>query len=132
MPFNIPNFVPVMPEIFMLSMICVVLLCDVFVNQEQRTITYFLTQFTLVVTALLSISLFHLPTTVTFSGLFILDPVATLLKIAIYIAAFFVFWYSRDYLNVRSISLGENYILALLAILGMMVLVSAHNFLTLF
>lgn len=132
MPFNMPNFVPAIPEMFMLSMICVILLCDVFVQQERRIITHFLTQFTLVVTALISLSLFHMPTTITFSGLFILDPVASLLKILIYIAGFFVFWYSRDYLSVRSISLGENYILGLLAILGMMVLVSSHNFLTLF
>lgn len=132
MPFNMPNFVPAMPEIFMLSMICVVLMCDVFVQQERRLITYFLTQFTLVVTALISLSLYHLPTTITFSGLFILDPIASLLKILIYFAGFFVFWYSRDYLTIRSISLGENYILGLLSILGMMVLVSSHNFLTLF
>lgn len=132
MPFNMPNFVPAIPEIFMLCMICVVLLCDIFVQQERRIITYFLTQFTLVVTALISLSLYHLPTTITFSGLFILDPVASLLKILIYFAGFFVFWYSRDYLTIRSISLGENYILGLLSILGMMVLVSSHNFLTLF
>ncbi len=132
MPFNMPNFVPAIPEMFMLSMICIILLCDVFVQQERRVITYFLTQFTLVVTALISVSMFHMPTTITFSGLFILDPVATLLKILIYFAGFFVFWYSRDYLSVRSISLGENYILGLLSILGMMVLVSSHNFLTLF
>lgn len=132
MPFTMPNFVPIIPELFMLSMICVIILTDVFVKQEQRVITYFLTQFTLVTTTLISLSLFHLPTTITFSGLFILDPVASFLKILIYIAAFFVFWYSRDYLSVRSISIGENFILGLLAILGMMVLVSSHNFLTLF
>jgi NADH-quinone oxidoreductase subunit N len=126
------NFIPIIPEIFMICMICIVLLADLFVHQPQRMFTYFLTQLSLVGAAGFTILLYRMPTTIVFHGMFILDPVASILKIFIYLSAFFVFWYARTYLAVRNISIGETYLLGLLSILGMMVLVSSHNFLSLF
>jgi len=43
-----------------------------------------------------------------------------------------VFLYSRDYLKERGLFKGEFYVLGLFAVLGMMVMVSAHSFLTLY
>lgn len=126
------DFIPIIPEIFMICMICIVLLADLFVHQPQRLFTYFLTQLSLVGAAGFTILLYRMPTTIVFHGMFILDPVASILKIFIYLSAFFVFWYARTYLAVRNISIGETYLLGLLSILGMMVLVSSHNFLSLF
>lgn len=126
------NFIPIIPEIFMACMICIVLLADIFANQPQRNFTYLLTQIALIGSAVLTVLLYKMPETIVFHGMFILDPVASLLKLFIYLSAFFVFWYAKNYLTVRNIATGETYLLGLLAILGMMVLVSSHNFITLF
>jgi NADH-quinone oxidoreductase subunit N len=55
-----------------------------------------------------------------------------LLKIAILLISLLTFVYSRDYLRDRQMMVGEFYVLTLLAMLGMMVMVSANNFLTLY
>jgi NADH-quinone oxidoreductase subunit N len=70
--------------------------------------------------------------TSVFSQAFVLDPLASFLKILIEAAAIFVFWLSQEYVKDRKMPLAEFYILSLFAVLGMMLLVSAHNFIVLF
>jgi NADH-quinone oxidoreductase subunit N len=57
---------------------------------------------------------------------------ATLLKSFIYVITFGAFVYARDYLRVRDLFKGEYYVLGLFGMLGMMVMVSAHSFLTIY
>ena len=45
-PFPMPDFLPAMPEIFLLVMACVVMIVDLFVKSERRTASYLLTQLT--------------------------------------------------------------------------------------
>ena len=132
MNFEMPQFLLALPELFLLGMICTILILDLFFSDEQRTATYLLTQVTIVVTALLSLNLWGEGRDFTFSGLFVLDPMATLLKLAIYIAVFTTFLYSRRYLLARDMYRGEFYVLGLTAMLGMMVMVSANSFLTIY
>ena len=40
MDFISPNFAPALPEIFLLGMICVVIVADLFVDDRNRIITY--------------------------------------------------------------------------------------------
>jgi NADH-quinone oxidoreductase subunit N len=68
----------------------------------------------------------------TFSDRFVRDPMGGVLKSFIYIITMGVFLYSRDYLKERELYKGEYYVLGLFAVLGMMVMVSAHSFLTLY
>lgn len=126
------NFTLILPEIFILVMICIIMLVDLFVAQRQQTLTYALTQLTLLGAFILSLCLYNLPGTVDFSGLVIHDQLGTILKLIIYITSFFVFLYSRNYFRQQNMGGGEPYLLGLFSILGMMVLVSAHNFLTLY
>jgi NADH-quinone oxidoreductase subunit N len=126
------NFMLILPEMFVLGMTCVIMLVDLFVEQRQQLLTYALTQLTLVGAAILTLCLYCIPTTVDFSGLTVHDPLGSILKLAIYIASFFVFLYSRNYFREQNMAKGEPYLLGLFSILGMMVLVSAHNFLTLY
>jgi len=132
MNFEMPQFLLALPEIFLLGMICIILILDLFLSDEQRTATYMLTLATIVVTAVLSLGLWGDAREVTFSGLFVLDPMATLLKLAIYSAVFITFLYSRRYLIDRDMYKGEFYVLGLSAMLGMMVMVSANSFLTIY
>ncbi len=132
MNFEMPQFMLALPEIFLLGMICFILMLDLFLSDEQRTVTYLLTQATIIITALLSLNGWGDTRELTFSALFVLDPMATLLKLAIYSAVFITFLYSRRYLQERDMYRGEFYILGLSAMLGMMVMVSANSFLTIY
>ncbi|MDX2163891.1 MAG: NADH-quinone oxidoreductase subunit NuoN [Gammaproteobacteria bacterium] len=127
-----PNLIPLLPEIFMLSMIVFIILTDLILRSRFPTVTYVLSQLSLVGSFLITGYLYNTaPITILSQG-FILDPLASLLKIFIYISSFFVFWFSRQYVADRKMPTVEYYALSLFAILGMMLLVSAHNFIVLF
>lgn len=132
MNFAMPNLMPAFPEIFLLTMTCVILVIDLFLKDRSRGATYLLSQITLLVTAVLAVQMYRPETILTFSGTFVSDPMSSLLKIFILIATIVVFVYSKDYLRERDIFKGEFYILGLFGVLGMMILVSAHNFLTVY
>ena len=132
MNFVTPDFMPAMPEIFLLTMVCAILIIDLFVKDENRGATYMLSLITLLATAFLSFSNYSAETLTTFDGSFILDPMATILKIAICITVVGVFIYAKDYLKDRNIYKGEYFILGLFGVIGMMVMVSAGNFLTVY
>ena len=132
MNFEIPNFMPAMPEIFVLGMACFILILDLFLSERSRVVTYLLTQATLVGAFLLSLSLYSETKELTFSDSFILDPMASVLKMAVYAAAFTVFLYSRGYLRDRGMFRGEFFVLGLFGVLGMMVMISAHSMLTIY
>ena len=55
-----------------------------------------------------------------------------MLKFFVVALVVFVFIYSRDYLKDRNIFKGEFYVLGLFGLLGMMLMISSHHFLTLY
>lgn len=132
MNFEIPAFLPAVPEMFVLGMACLILIIDVFLPQSRRDITYGLVQATLVVAAVLTLWFAEYATRVTFHGTYIADPMSDLLKVAMYLVSFFVFLYARPYLKDRGLYVGEFYVLGLFAVLGMMIMISANHFLTLY
>ncbi|MGB6975864.1 MAG: NADH-quinone oxidoreductase subunit NuoN [Gammaproteobacteria bacterium] len=127
------NFSLIIPELFMLTMACIALLAGLFAKKHGVGICYALVQIALLGTALLALRYYQQPTLISFYGSVILDPLAVLLKIAICLISFMVFWYSREYVReyMPHYQL-EYYVLGLFAVLGTLVLVSAYNFLTLF
>ncbi len=132
MNIPMPDFMPALPEMFLLGMTCVILLLDLFLTERSRVVTYLLAQSTLLGALLLTIMLYDNSRTLTFSDTFVLDPMGSVLKGAIYIATFFVFLYSKGYLRARNMFKGEFYILGLFGVLGMNVLVSAHSLITVY
>ena len=132
MNFEMPNFVLAMPEMFVLGMTCVILMVDMFLNERTRVVTYLLAQGTLVGAFILSLSLYSPVRELTFSGTFVLDPMASVLKLVAYAVVFMVFLYTRNYLRERNMFTGEFYVLALFGVLGMMVMISAHNFISIY
>jgi len=120
------------PEIFLLGMTCVVLLVDLLVPQRKQWLTYCLTQFTLIITILCVIALSGNYKVILFHGEYILDPMGCLLQLFILAISVFAFVYARQYLVEHDIPRGEYYILGLFSVLGMLVLVTAHSFLTIF
>lgn len=124
-----PNLIPAIPEMVMLGMTCLVLLVDLFLPQGKRGFTLFLTVFTLLLTAAAVIAVAPVDSVSTFGSSFILDQLAVTLKVAVCLISALVFIYSRDYLIDHGIYKGEYYVLGLFAVLGMMIMISAHSFL---
>ncbi|MBN4079385.1 NADH-quinone oxidoreductase subunit NuoN [Beggiatoa alba] len=130
--FQMPDLMPAIPEIFLLTMTCIILLIVPYLSDKNRVFTYLLSLGTLAVTAALTVAL-HTPETVyTFDGSFVSDTMADVLKVFVYLVTAVVFIYSRKYLLDRGIFKGEFYVLGLFAVLGMMVLISAHSMLTMY
>ncbi len=124
------DLIRILPEALVAIMACVILLVDTFLKPEQRLITYRLTQATLAGAALLTLN--QSDSITAFNGHYVQDILSTVLKLSMYLTCSAVFLYSRDYLQARALFKGEYYVLALLGLLGMMVLVSAHSLLTLY
>jgi len=134
MNFTMPIFSAALPEIFVLSMACVILLVDVYVGKRFSIVTYSLVQLTLFFTFILCAMQFreYPQAVITFSGHYVLDKLAVLVKLFVLVTAFFCFAYGRQYVNYRNISRGEYYLLGLFSILGMLIMASAMSFLTIY
>lgn len=134
MNFTMPIFSVAIPEIFVLCMVCFILLVDVFIKERHRIATYLLVQGTLIVAFCLTLSQYreYPAPIVTFSGHYVLDKLAVITKLFIFVVSFFAFIYSRQYIKEREMPRGEYYIMGLIAVLGMQVMASAYSFLTIF
>ncbi|MCP5360793.1 MAG: NADH-quinone oxidoreductase subunit N, partial [Sinobacteraceae bacterium] len=122
-----------LPEIFLTAAICIVLLVDVFAGAAARRITPTLTLIVLAVGAALTLAYAQSGTTVElFSGMYVSDPLAVVLKLAGFLFVAVGLLYSRHYLETRGILRGEYYVLALTALLGVFVMISAGSLLTLY
>ncbi|WP_434778605.1 NADH-quinone oxidoreductase subunit NuoN [Neisseria sp. Ec49-e6-T10] len=126
------NLIPAMPEIVLLVALCIVLLVDLFISDKNRGITVFLSLLSLIIVAVVQFYTLPVEPTLAFSDMFVADGLSQMVKFVMYIVVFFGFVYSRNYLKDRDIYKGEFYSLALFALLGMNVMVSATHFLTLY
>ena len=132
MNFVIPDMSVAAPEMFLLAATCAVLVVDVYLPERLRLLTYHLAQASLVITAGLCLVMFPESPQVSFNGTFISDTMSVLLKVFILLTTYFVFFYSKIYLRAWQLFRGEYFVLGLFAVLGMMVLVSAHSLLTVY
>jgi NADH-quinone oxidoreductase subunit N len=131
--FVIPDFLPAAPEIFLATMAMAILMIDLFIKDSRRTVTFVLTQLTLIGCAAIQIYTSTGEITYTFSNMFVDDMMADLLKLFVYMTMIVVMFYSRTYLFDRpNMNKGEYYVLAMFATLGMLVMISANNFVTIY
>ena len=127
------DILPAIPEIYLVAAICVILLVDAFAGEGRRRLTGTLTLVALAVGAALTVLYAAVPQrTILFNGMYVADELAFVLKLAGFLFVAVGMLYSRDYLEERGILRGEVYILALTALLGIFVLISAHSLLTLY
>jgi NADH-quinone oxidoreductase subunit N len=118
------------PQLIILIMACIILIVGLFVR--QHLVIYGLTQLTLVGAFVVTLINAPIPTTLLFNSMLIHDLLGTLLNAAIFITSFFVLAYSRDFFIEHDMKGSETYLLALFSILGMSVLVTGYNFITLY
>ena len=126
------NFSLAAPEIFLAFAICVVLLVDVFLREDQRQVTYILAMLALIGTASFTWYFGVTDRIVGFSGSYVADPAGGVLKMFAYIVMGLVFLYSREYLTANGLLKGEFFILGLFGLLGVMIMISAQSLLTLY
>ena len=133
MQFVLPDLRLASAEIFVLAMTCLTMIVDLFVKDTKRTATFVLTQLTLVGAAFITLSLSSGEILYTFSNMYVSDLMADVLKLLLYLTVMVVLFYSRGYLQDRpQLAKGEYYTLILFATLGMMVMISASHFLTVY
>jgi NADH-quinone oxidoreductase subunit N len=129
---NLYDLLPAAPEITMLGLICVVLIADLFVDDEHRIITFWLSIAALVITAA---SLLLTPPesrTLLFDGSYVSDQLSQVLKLTAIGIVAVGFLYSRDYLQQNNLFKGEFYLLGLFGLLGVMIMISANSLLTMY
>ncbi|HEY1726063.1 MAG TPA: NADH-quinone oxidoreductase subunit NuoN [Steroidobacteraceae bacterium] len=122
-----------MPEYVLAGAACLILLCDVYFGARVRALTPTLTMLALTVGVALT-GQYGLSTTrvLLFDGLYVVDPLAGFLKMAGFVAMATAVFYSQDYLEQRGVRGGEYYVLCLTALLGIFVLISANNLITVY
>ena len=130
--FSLATLAPAVPEMALLAFVSVLLVGDLFVSERGRHVTFWFAVASLLGTALLAAQMVGSPTVVTFSGMFVADPLSQVLKVAALLAVAVTLVYGRVYLQLRDLLRGEFLSLTLFATLGMMVMISAHHFLTLY
>lgn len=126
------NLMPAGAEIFLLIMTCVILIADSLIKQSGRLITYMLVQLTLMGCALITVGTHVNGVAHVLNNMFVDDLMSDVLKLLTYLSVSMMLVYSRQYLTVRDLFSGEFMVLTLFATLGMMVMISAYHFLTLY
>jgi NADH-quinone oxidoreductase subunit N len=127
------NFLAVLPEAVLLALACLVLVADLFVSERRRNLTY---GATLVGLALVSWCCWTLldgrSVQYAFGGMFVSDPVAQVLKLFACLATGLTLAYAQAYSRARAFWRGELFSLALFALLGVMLMISASNLLLIY
>ncbi|HSS26452.1 MAG TPA: NADH-quinone oxidoreductase subunit NuoN [Usitatibacter sp.] len=130
--FSLATIAPAMPEIALLAMVSILLVADLFFKAHEKHLTYVLTLVALVGTAVLCATTAGGGSIVTFNGMFVSDLMSQVLKVAMLLTVAATLVLSRSYLELRGLLNGEFLCLALFGALGMMVMISAHHFITLY
>lgn len=126
------NFTAALPEMFVLGGACVALLAELFLGQRVKNIAYTLVQVAVLGGLVFTLGQWGSARVVAFSGLYVSDDIAHILKLFITLTTFGAFVYSRHYVRDHNMPRGEYYILGLFSMLGMMVLVSGHSLITIY
>ncbi|CAG0124246.1 NADH-quinone oxidoreductase subunit N [Rhodocyclaceae bacterium] len=123
---------PAYAEIFLLVMVSAILIVDLFLTNPNKTVTYALVQLTLLGCSMITVSTHQHGVVYLFHNMFVDDLMSDVLKMLSYLSVSMMLVYSRNYLMVRGLFTGEFMALTLFALLGMMVMISASHFLTLY
>ncbi|AHX12788.1 NADH:ubiquinone oxidoreductase subunit N [Dyella jiangningensis] len=130
-----PNFNDILillPELYLVAAACLLLLLDAFMKAEQRPLLHWLSIAVLLVAIYLVVGGQPSQPVTAFSGMFVRDGVAEILKVFALLATALVFVYAKPYLIDRKLFVGEFYTLSIFAVIGIMLLVSAGSLVTVY
>lgn len=123
-----------LPEIFVASLACVILVVDLYLSERRKALVHFLAILGLIFAAIITGS--HMAAAgervFAFHDTFVRDMMGDVLKQLSYLLMAVIFVYSKYYLREFKLFRGEFYALGLFALLGVMVLISAASLLTIY
>ncbi|MDT8320571.1 MAG: NADH-quinone oxidoreductase subunit NuoN [Xanthomonadales bacterium] len=119
------------PEFWVLVMACVILCVDLFLREERRGIIHMLAIVTLIFAAIITLRVdaggADMRSALAFNGSFIRDSMGDVLKLFNYLVLAIVFIYAKFGLRQSRMFRADFYTLALFALLGIMLLISANS-----
>jgi NADH-quinone oxidoreductase subunit N len=134
------NWLVVYPEILLLVAACVVALVDLSVTDPKRRLTFWLTQASLAAVAVMHVLALQAGLSAEgaaasvygMQGLVVSDPMGHLLALSAALAMMLTLAYAGPYVAERELLKGEFFTLAMFALLGISVMISANNFLVVY
>jgi len=131
-PFPFPeNLGLMLPEIMIAVLAMTLLIWDLVVPKEKKHWVAYATIVVCVVTAMAVLQVTTGLSATSFYGYFVMDPFASFAKLLVLLATVFGVILSFDYMKQEE-NMGEYYCLMLFSVLGMMLLVSSNNFVTMY
>ncbi|MCB2099923.1 MAG: NADH-quinone oxidoreductase subunit NuoN [Rhodobacterales bacterium] len=134
---QVPNLIPALPELFIVCVAMALLMFGVFQKQDPaseaqttKLVTYLAA--TALVLAILWVGMVSEVRAVGFGGLFITDPYGGFFKVLVLMASAVTLYISQDYLKRQGMERFEYPVLFLFAVLGMMMMISANDLLSLY
>ncbi|MDP6620524.1 MAG: NADH-quinone oxidoreductase subunit N, partial [Nitrospinota bacterium] len=122
---------PILPEIVMTVLVCAIILVDLFLSPRKKGFSGFLALAGLVVAGVFLAG--RIGTDVKlFGGMYRVDDFSTFFKFIFLGVAFLTILISFRYLKIEDINRGEYYALILFSTIGMMVLASGNDLLTIY
>lgn len=132
MQFDPAQLLPILPEIAVLVTACLVLVADLYLKERNKGVNQGLTLIGLLVAmALVGVAGGGEPM-LALGGNVVRDTMGDVLKVFVLIVSFLAFVYGPPWLRDRKLLAGEFYVLGLFAVLGMLVMIAANSFLTLY
>ena len=133
---NTSNMLLAAPEIWVLTMACVILLSDLLISEERRGIIYMMAMITLIFAAIITLRGDYLSeglrSATAFNGSFIRDPMGDVLKLFSFFVMGMVYVYSKFFLREFRMFRTDFFTLTLFALLGVMLLISANSLVTIY
>jgi len=129
------NHMLVLPEAIVLFGACVLMLVDLQVKTERRIGSYRMALGVLAAAAAATLFMLFVNGSTKqylFHGLFVADALSHLLKLVCYASVAAALIYSRQYLLDRDLLRGEFITLLLFSLVGMMIMISASSFITIY
>jgi NADH-quinone oxidoreductase subunit N len=127
---QLPDMLPVLPEILLAAAGMGLLLLGAYKGATARTVAYLAAAVMVALVFVVSAGVGN--TLVTFEGLFVVDRFAAFAKVLILLASALVLILSQDYLHREGMAKPEYAVLVVFSTLGMLCLVSANDFMALY
>jgi len=135
MSFQTIDLFTLLPELVILITACTVLVADLYLPADRKDLNQ-LISFVGLVIALGAVGLvgssYGAEPTLAFGSAFVRDPMSDLLKGAVLVVTLLAFAYSARYLRDRDMWVGEFHVLVLFSLLGILIMISANGFLSLY
>jgi NADH-quinone oxidoreductase subunit N len=128
---SLPDLMPALPEIFLACAGMTLLLIGVFLGEKSTRIVASLAVMSFIIAGALLV-MGPGGRTVTFSGMFVADGFAVFMKILVLLGSALALILSLDYIEREGMSRFEYPVLFVLATVGMLLMISANNLISLY